>query len=271
MERLGDGSCRIHELLPRASVLARRGVARRREQVIAANVDQVAAVAAVADPEPDLGMLDRLLVLAELNGLAARIILNKWDLWTGPAPADGASERAGSGGVAETPLPPTFAPYRAAGYEVLPTSASRGTGLDELRAWLHDRTTVLSGQSGTGKSSLVNALVPALEVRVGEVGARSGRGRHTTVAAALYPFPGGGYLADTPGLQYLALWEVDPATLTHAFPEFRSAAEACRFGNCRHRGEPACAVREAVEQGTVSERRYESYLRLLEEAEGDGR
>lgn len=259
VERLQDGSCRIRELLPRDSALTRRGVARRREQVIAANVDQVAAVAAVASPEPDFVMLDRLLVLAELNDLAAFIVLNKWDLLDGSAD-DAACTDAGR-------LPPDFVPYRKAGYDVLPTSAARGIGLEELRSRLSDRTTVLAGQSGTGKSSLVNALMPGLQLRVGRVGERSGRGRHTTVAASLFPFAGGGYVADTPGLQVLALWEVDPADLAHAFPELRELAPGCRFTDCRHRQEPACAVREAVEAGELSERRHLSYLALLEEAE----
>lgn len=260
VERLEDGSCRIQELLSRDSALTRRGVARRREQVIAANVDQVAAVAAVASPDPDFVMLDRLLVLAELNGLGAFVVLNKWDLRDAEV-----DEPAG------TELPGAFAPYGKAGYDVLPTSAKEGVGLEELRSRLSDRTTVLAGQSGTGKSSLVNALMPGLNLRVGEVGERSGRGRHTTVAASLIPFAGGGYVADTPGLQVLALWEIEPADLAHAFPELRERAEGCRFADCRHRQEPACAVREAVEDGELSERRYRSYMALLEEAEEAGR
>lgn len=257
VERLEDGSCRIRERLSRSSTLSRLGVARRREQVIAANVDQVAAVLAIARPEPDFSMLDRLLVLAELNRLAAVIVLNKVDLVSGN----------GLPGSGDEP-PPEFAPYADAGYAILRTSAKRGDGLDELRTRLTDRITVLTGPSGTGKSSLLNSLVPGLALRIGKVGPRKGRGRHTTVAAALYPFPPGGYVADTPGLQYLALWEADPAELSDAFPEFRGPAAACRFADCRHRAEPDCEVRAAVEAGEIDRRRHESYLALLEEAQG---
>lgn len=252
VERLGDGSCRIRQVLPRSGTLSRLGVARRREQVIAANIDQVAAVVAATRPEPDFSMVDRLLVLAELNRLAAVLVVNKADLL----------EDGGGAG------PPGFEAYRSAGYPILLTSAKTGRGLSTLRERLADRTTVLTGPSGTGKSSLVGALIPGLDLRIGEVGERKGRGRHTTVAAALYPLPGGGYVADTPGLQYLALWEADPAELSGAFPELRARAASCRFADCRHRSEPQCAVREGVESGELERRRYESYMALLEEAEG---
>lgn len=273
VERLEDGSCRIHELLPRSSALSRLGVARRREQVIAANVDQVAAVVAAARPEPDLSMLDRLLVLAELNGLTAIVVLNKVDLLeeTGASGDTDGATSGGVGGKASRDVSGgtcALAPYADAGYPILRTSARTGHGLDELRERLTGRVTVLTGPSGTGKSSLLNALVPGLGLRIGKVGSRKGRGRHTTVSAALYPFPPRGYVADTPGLQYLALWDVDPARLSDAFPEFREPAESCRFADCRHRAEPDCGVLQAVETEAIPRRRYESYLALLEEAEG---
>lgn len=272
VERLEDGSCRISDLLPRRSALTRHGVARRREQVIVANVDQVAAVVSVTAPAPDLVMVDRLLVLAELDGLAGVVVVNKIDLLEG-AGLWGSSDDPVAGGP-ETPdgthapaLPADLESYRRIGYDVIPTSAKTCRGLEALASRLAERTTVLSGQSGVGKSSLLNALVPGLGLRVGEVGRRKKRGRHTTVAAALYPYPAGGYVADTPGLQYLALWKVDPAELTRAFPEFHEPAERCRFGDCRHRVEPDCGVREAAADGEVAEHRYRSYLALLAEAE----
>lgn len=245
-----DGDARISRLLPRHSALTRHGVARRREQVIVANVDQVVVTVATRTPEPDLLMVDRLLAIAELSGIEGLIVANKIEL----AP-DGE-------------LPEDLEPYLSAGYEVLRVSATTGAGLDAFANRLKDRISVLTGQSGVGKSSLLNALIPGLDLRVGEVGARKGRGRHTTVASALYPYPAGGYVADTPGLQYLSLWDVDPATLDQGFVEFMSFASVCRFSDCRHKSEPGCEVRGAVERGEIRQRRYQSYLGLLEEAEG---
>lgn len=255
VEPLEEGEGRILELIPRRSVLARHGVARRRQQVIAANVDQVAAVVSLRNPEPDFSMVDRLLVLAEINALLGFVVLNKADLRQSNVP--------GSDGVVSEA---DFAPYRQAGYPVLETSARDGRGLGALENRLRGRTTAFAGPSGVGKSSLLNALVPDVRLRVGEVGERRGRGRHTTVAARLIPFPGGGYVVDTPGLQVLALWEVEEREVAHAFPEIRAVGDGCRFGDCRHDREPGCAVRAAVETGEISRRRYESYDSLRREA-----
>lgn len=257
VERLDDGSCRIRRALPRRTTLSRHGVARRREQVIAANVDQVAAIISAAAPSPDLSMVDRLLALAEINRLEAFIVLNKADLLP-PA------EAAGGGRLAPE-LPSELAPYRQAGYDVLLTSAEEGSGLEALRERLEGRITALAGPSGAGKSSLVNALLPGLDLRVGEVGERKRRGRHTTVSARLIPLPGGGYVADTPGLQVLGLWEVEPREVAAAFPELRKLAPGCRFADCRHDREPGCAVHAAAEAGEIPEPRYRSYLALLRE------
>jgi ribosome biogenesis GTPase len=249
VERLDDGSCRIEEVLPRSSVLSRRSFAKRREQVLAANVDQVAAVVSVARPDPDPFLLDRLLAVAEINDLSSFIICNKTDLSDSDA------------------LPELLQPYADAGYEVLQVSASSGTGMDVLRARLEGRITVLAGSSGVGKSSLVNTLVPGLELRVGDVGERSGRGKHTTTAGLLIPLGGDTFLADTPGVQNFEPAALEPAELSSVFREFRPYLDSCRFADCRHRDEPGCAVREAVENQQVSARRHESYLALLETAE----
>lgn len=247
VEELEDGSCRITEILPRTGVLARRSIARRRDQIMAANLDQLAVVVSVTRPEPDLYMLDRLLAVAELNDLDGFIVCNKMDL------ADS--------------LPADFDVYRDIGYEILPASVNQMVGIEALRERLEGHTTVLAGASGVGKSSLLNALMPGLDLRVGDVGERKGRGRHTTTSARLIPLDDETYIADTPGIQHFVPTGVGVATLGGAFPELRPLEGCCRFADCRHRAEPGCAVRDALANGDIDQRRYESYLAILAEAE----
>ena len=250
LERLEDESCRITRVLPRESRLSRHSLAKRREQVLAANVDQVAAVFALARPDPDVRLLDRLLAVAELHDLPSLIVANKSDL------------------AEDEKVPPEMAAYAALGYPVLPTCALTGAGLDVLQESLAGRITVFAGPSGVGKTSILNAIFPDLGLRVGAVGDRTGRGKHTTSAGLLIPLPDGGYLADTPGIQYFEPAGVDPVDLAHAFREFRPLVECCRFADCRHRAEPGCAIRDAVDDGSIHAHRYASYLSLLEAAEG---
>ena len=150
---------------------------------------------------------------------------------------------------------------------MLPTCAKSGTGLDTLGERLAGHITVFTGPSGVGKTSILNAMMPELDLRVGAVGDRSGRGKHTTSAGLLIPLPGGGYLVDTPGIQHFEPAGANPADLAHAFVEFRELVDECRFADCVHRAEPGCAVRLAVEEGRVAAERHESYLSLLEAAE----
>jgi len=249
VEVSSHGASRITEILPRHSVLVRRTASRRERRVIAANVDQVAAVVAVADPPINYHVLDRLLVQAELNRLDACIVLNKLDLLDGE------------------PLSTTgLETYGPAGYPVLHTSALCGRGIDAFGERLAGRITVVAGPSGVGKSSLLNALIPGQNLKIGDLG-RTGKGRHTTVAAVLIPLPDGSYVADTPGLQYMGLGDVGPGELAAAFPEFRPFLGECRFADCRHWQEPGCAVRKAVEKGALAERRHRAYVELLCETE----
>lgn len=249
LEAQADGTAAIARVHPRRSVLARRaagGERVRRAQPIAANVDQVVIVTAARDPEPVPRMVDRLLVIAEANALPAVVIVNKTDLGDTPG---GDLERR-------------FAP---AGYLLLRTSVKSGAGLEALRDLLRQRESVLAGQSGVGKSSLLNALEPALGRRVGEVSARFGKGQHTTTAAELLPLAMGGYVVDTPGMREVGTWGLDPAELAACFPEFRPFLDRCRFDNCRHLVEPQCAVRAAAAAGTFDADRLASYERLYEE------
>ncbi len=242
---------RITAIAPRSSVLSRREPGGRHgERVLAANIDQVLVVFAIASPEPHPRMIDRFLVICEANDLRAHLVLNKVDLAAGDAAVDALA-----------------APYVAAGYPVHRTSVKRGDGLEEMRRELHGRVTAVTGPSGVGKSSLLNALHPELGLRTQEISASVNKGRHTTVGAKLIALPDGdeGYLVDTPGLREVGMWGLQVAALDQCFPEFAPYLGECRFQDCTHDAEPGCAVRAAVEAGAVEPSRHESYLKLRTE------
>jgi ribosome biogenesis GTPase len=242
----------IAEILPRRSKLARRAPGGGQgERIVAANVDQVVVMFAAAKPEPHPRMLDRFLVIAEGNALAAQIVINKVDL------------------VGEAEARERFGFYERAGYPVHYTSVKAGLGLEPLRDALAGRRSVVTGPSGVGKSSLLNALFPGANLRVSAISESVNKGRHTTVGALMLPLPGpeGGYVIDTPGLREIGLWSLPSEHLDGCFPELRMLRDNCRFADCRHVAEPDCAVREALANGGLDERRYDSYVKLLEEIE----
>lgn len=240
----------IAEILPRHSQLARRAPGEGQgERIVAANVDQVVVVFAAAKPVPHRRMLDRFLVIAEANSLESRVVINKIEL------------------VDRDQVEGEFADYAAAGYPVHFTSVKQRIGLEQLHDALAGKTSVLTGPSGVGKSSLMNSMYPGLDLRVGEISESVNKGRHTTVGALLHPLPDAGYVVDSPGLREVGMWGLASEHLDECFREFRAYIPSCRFGNCTHRVEPGCAVRAAVDKGAISAERYDSYLRLREEME----
>jgi ribosome biogenesis GTPase / thiamine phosphate phosphatase len=239
----------IAEIHPRRSKLARREPGSGRgERIIAANVDQVVVVFALVKPTPHPAMLDRFLVIAEANSLAARIVVNKVDL------------------ASESEAQRLFADHVRAGYPLhLTSTKDGGRGLPALHEALKGQTSALTGPSCVGKSSLMNALYPGLNLRVGEISESVNKGRHTTVGALLHPLPDGGFVADTPGLREIGMWGLDPSDLADCFPEFRPLTGDCRFADCTHTVEPGCAVLAAIAEKKVSAVRHESYVKLREE------
>jgi ribosome biogenesis GTPase len=244
----------IVEILPRTSRLARRAPGGGKgERILAANLDAVIVMFSVAKPEPHPRMLDRFLVIAEANGLPARIIMNKIEL------------------VGERDARERFADYERAGYPVHYISVKEHIGLDSVADAMRGRMSVVCGPSGVGKSSLLNALFPGLGLQVSDISESVNKGRHTTVGAYLHPLPRdvGGAVVDTPGLREIGMWELPIDALDTCFPELLAVRDKCRFADCAHVAEPECAVRTAVENGAISAARYDSYLRLRAELEAE--
>lgn len=242
----GTGS--IEEVLPRKSVFSRQlsGVNYNYQQILLANADLALLVFACTQPEPRLRMLDRFLVVTERAHIPAVIVVNKVDLM----PLDEVDK--------------LFGMYRSIGYDVIYASAVTGQGIEELRECIQGKLSTLAGPSGVGKSSLLNSVIPGLNLEVGalSVGVGRGKGRHTTQVRQLYPLPGGGYIADVPGLRTLALWDIQDEELDAYFKEIAPLVAECQFNDCSHSHEPGCAVRTAAKSGQIDPRRYESYLRL---------
>lgn len=241
----------ISGILPRKNYIIRRSTnLSRQSHVIAANVDMAFVVVTVDFPEVKLPFLDRLLVTCEVYGVPATIVLNKCDLY-GPEYKDRVEAFHGI--------------YENAGYPVMEVSATEGLGIGALRDACKDRICLFSGVSGVGKSSLIKALDPSLEPKTGEISMSHLQGRHTTTFYEMYRLASGGYIIDTPGIRGFGLVDVGKDEIALYFPEMLRASRNCRFSPCTHTHEPGCAVKAAVEEGTISCERYSSYLGMLEE------
>ncbi|MCD4733120.1 ribosome small subunit-dependent GTPase A [bacterium] len=241
-----SGSGKILKILPREHVFSRSNPTDRRpgEDVLVTNPGRLLVIDSLADPTFNPRLVDRILCAAEAQDIPASIICNKSDL------------------VAEDTIPPLLERYQSTGYETLVTSVISGRGLDELSGWLDTGITLLSGRSGVGKSSLLNALAPGLGRRVAEISAATNKGRHTTTATELLPYKDG-FVIDTPGIREFGLWRITKGRLGRLFPEFAPYQDHCHFRDCLHNSEPRCAVKTALAKDKINQKRYESYLAIL--------
>ena len=246
-----DDGCVISEILPRRNYLIRRSTnLSRQAHIIAANIDRAYIIVSLYFPDVKLPFLDRILVTCELYGIPATIVLSKTDLYRQAAPEEIAHFRS---------------IYETAGYPVIETSVPGGEGIEEIREACKGRVNLFSGESGVGKSSLIKALDPALDPKIGAISTAHLQGRHTTSLYEMYPLASGGFVIDSPGIRGFGLVDVQKEEIARYFPEMLREADGCRFVPCTHTHEPGCAVKVAVDRGLISPERYNSYLGMLEE------
>ena len=246
-----DNTAVITEILPRRNYVIRRSTnLSRQAHIIAANVDMAYIVVSLYFPEVKLPFLDRILVTCELYGIPATIVLSKTDLYREPAAEEIDHFRS---------------IYEKAGYPIIEISVKTGEGIDSIRKACQGRVNLFSGESGVGKSSLIKALDPSLNPKIGTISAAHLQGKHTTSLYEMYPLASGGFVIDSPGIRGFGLVDVEKEEIARYFPEMLKAAEGCRFTPCTHTHEPGCAVKAAVEEGLIAPERYNSYLGMLEE------
>ena len=248
MEEDAEQAVMIHTIAVRDNYVARQSPHNKRQQhIIASNMDQSILLATLKSPKTSQGFIDRFLVSCEAFHIPAIIVFNKADIY-GPEELERYAE------LEEM--------YQAVGYQVLLISIEQKIGLEPLDALLKNKTTLVSGHSGVGKSSMINYLFPDLDLTTQEVSGWSGKGMHTTTFAQMYDYPGGGAVIDTPGMRELGLVNLEKEELAQYFPEMRARMQGCQFNNCQHINEPGCAVKAAVEKGLISEARFFSYVDL---------
>jgi ribosome biogenesis GTPase / thiamine phosphate phosphatase len=243
-----QGTGVITNLHQRKNYIIRKSInLSRQAQIIAANLDQALLVVTLASPRTSLGFIDRFLVTAEAYDIPAGLIFNKLDLFSD----EGLEILADYMGI-----------YEDIGYPCYEASALEGTNIDGIKSILQDKVTLFSGHSGVGKSTMINALLPELRLRTGDISEWSDKGMHTTTFAEMFELPQGGFIIDTPGIRELGVIDIEQQELGHFFPEMRQRMHDCRFSNCRHINEPGCAVLKALENGEIELSRYESYISI---------
>ena len=249
-----EGTGLIKEILPRQNYVVRQSPRQKHNlHLLASNIDQAVLFTTIAQPKLKQGFIDRFLLMMEPHNIPTTIVFNKADVYQ---EADLETYMA----LKEI--------YEEINYKTLLTSAVTGQGLEDLKEILKDKTTLISGQSGVGKSSSLNTLQPTLKLTTAEISDYSGKGQHTTTFAEMHPLDFGGYVIDTPGIKTLSFNNLEPQDVAHNFRELFLYSEDCKFHNCLHREEPRCAVKNAIEQGWISELRYRNYLLILGEIEG---
>lgn len=250
-----DDAYYIKSIIPRKNYIIRRASNLSKEShILAANIDQAILVASIFNPETPTTFIDRFLSTSEAYSIPAILVLNKADLWTKEI-YDYANDLKKI--------------YENIGYSVLFTSAIDNTGIQQLNSITKDKISLLAGNSGVGKSSLINALVPGIKLRTGDVSDSHHTGTHTTTFSEMIPLPQGGDIIDIPGVKGFGMIEYQPSEVGHYFPEIFKKSKECKYGDCRHLGEPGCAIEEAVENGEISPSRFASYLSIMEEVCGD--
>lgn len=243
-----QGTGVITNLHPRKNYIIRKSVnLSKQAQIIAANLDQALLIVTLASPRTSLGFIDRFLVTAEAYDVPAALVFNKLDLFSD----EGLEILADYKAI-----------YENIGYPCYEVSALNGTNVDQVSAIIKDKMTLFSGHSGVGKSSLINALVPELQLKTTQISEWHDKGVHTTTFAEMFELPQGGHIIDTPGIRELGVIDIEKNELSHFFPEMRALLNQCRFNSCRHINEPGCAVIKAVEEGEIELSRYESYLSI---------
>ena len=243
-----QGTGVITNLHQRKNYIIRKSInLSKQAQIIAANLDLALLVVTLASPRTSLGFIDRFLVTAEAYDIPSCLIFNKLDLFSD----EGLEILAEYQSI-----------YQAIGYPCYSVSALEGTNIDEVQNLLKDKVTLFSGHSGVGKSSLINRLLPDLDLRTHMISDWSDKGMHTTTFAEMFELPQGGYIIDTPGIRELGVIDIEKQELSHFFPEMRERLNQCRFNNCRHINEPGCAVLQAIEEGEITLSRYDSYLSI---------